>query len=204
MRHCSRVVLSLLFLLSGCAGTIRSEVTAFHEWPDHERPVELRDKSFTFERSRDQENNLEHRAYENLVRAELLRLGFVDAADPRAARLKVSTRYGMSVRDLRVIEPVLVDSWYGPRWHRYGPFYDPFWPGVPVVMQRDVTYQVFTRQLQVTLAQPDGRKLFEVTVRSEGSNGSLPAVMPYLVRSAFNEFPGKSGVPRVVTQKMEQ
>jgi hypothetical protein len=48
----------------------------------------------------------------------------------------------------------------------------------------------------------NGRKLFDTTVVSEGSNGSLPAVMPYLVRSAFTDFPGKSGVPRQVELKM--
>jgi hypothetical protein len=198
-------VMALCLLLGGCASTIQSEVTAFHEWP-----VEMRDKSFAFDRARDQENNLEYRTYENLVRAELLRLGFLEAADMRAARLKVALRYGMDVRDMRVIEPVIVDAfgspWYGPRWQRYGPlnpFYDPFWPGIPVVQQRESNFQLFTRRLHVLMSQAaDSRKLFDVTVKSEGSNGSLAAVMPYMVRSAFAEFPGRSGVPRVVSLKM--
>src|SRR5215210_1386509 len=61
---------ALCMLMAGCATTIQSEVTAFHEWPD-----QLPDKSFVFERSAAQENNLEYRSYENLVRAELIRLG---------------------------------------------------------------------------------------------------------------------------------
>jgi hypothetical protein len=202
------ILLSALFLLlAGCASTIQSEVTAFHEWP-----AEVSDKSFAFERTREQENNLELRAYENLVRGELLRLGFREAPEARA-RLKVALRYGITVRDLRVIEPILVDAgygwpWYGPRWHRYGafnPYYDPFWPGTPVVQQVESRYQVYTRQLQLWIAQKaDGKKLFDVTVKSEGSNGSLAAVMPYLVHSAFSEFPGRNGVPRVVTLKMKE
>jgi hypothetical protein len=199
---------AICLLLAGCASTIQSEVTAFHDWP-----AELRDKSFTFERTREQENNLELRAYENLVRGELLRLGFTDAPDTRSARLKVALRYGITVRDLRVIEPIVVDAaygwpWYGPRWHRYGafnPYYDPFWPGMPVVRQVESNYQIYTRQLQVLISQTaDGKKLFDVTVRSEGSNPSLATVMPYLVHSAFSEFPGKNGVPRVVTSKMKE
>jgi hypothetical protein len=202
------LVAALCLLLGGCASTIQSEVTAFHEWP-----AALNDKSFVFERNRDQENNLELRAYETLVRGELLRLGFVEAAEARSARLKVAVRYSINARDVRVIEPVIVDSWYGspwygPRWHRYGPlnpYYDPFWPGIPIVEQRESRFTLFTRELNVAIAQAvDARKLFDVTVKSEGTNGSLATVMPYMVHSAFAEFPGKSGVPRVVSLKMKK
>jgi hypothetical protein len=192
---------ALALLLSGCATTIKSEVTVFHEWPSY-----VQDKSYVFERSRDQENDLEYRNYENLVRAELKRLGFVEAPDIRSARLKAWIGYGIDVRDVRVIYPVVVDPyWYGPAWRGfYGPFYDPFWFGPPVVERREENYQVFTRRFRFTLAQTsDGKKVYDVTVVSEGGNGSLAAVMPYLVRAAFADFPGKSGVPRVVELKMK-
>jgi hypothetical protein len=42
-----------------------------------------------------------------------------------------------------------------------------------------------------------------VTVKSEGTNSSLAAVMPYLVRSAFAEFPGENGVPRQIELKIK-
>jgi hypothetical protein len=199
----------LCLLLAGCATTIQSEVTALHEWP-----ANMPDKSFVFERSKEQDTNLEYRSYENLVRGELLRLGFSDAANLQSARLKVTMGYNMNVRDVRVVEPVIVDPWYGPpfygpRWHGgygyYGPFYDPFWYGAPLVGQRDTRFQLFTRQLNVTIAQTaDAKKLYDVTVNSEGTNGSLAAVMPYMVRSAFADFPGKSGVPRRVELKMKE
>jgi hypothetical protein len=199
-------------LLTGCATTsVQSNVTAFHEWP-----AELKDKSYVFERTPEQDNNLEYRNYENLVRNELKRLGFTEAGNAKAAQLKASLEYGVSVRDVRVIEPVAVAPyWPGPFWgppwpgyYRrgyYGPFYDPFWYGPPMIEQRDVSFQVFTRQLKVKLARvSDNRNLYEVTVVSEGTNGSLPVVMPYMVRSAFADFPGPSGVPRRIELKMEQ
>ncbi|MDB5762164.1 MAG: hypothetical protein JWQ21_1159 [Herminiimonas sp.] len=208
MQRCMTVLIALLCLwLAGCATTIQSNVTAFHEWP-----AELRDKSFVFERTRKQDNNLEYRSYENLLRGELLRLGFMEAADPRSARLKVSMFYNISARDVLVVQPVAVDPWYGspfygPRWSRYGyysPFYDPFWYGPPLVEQRETQFQLFTRRLKVMIAQvSDSRNLYDVTVDSEGSNGSLAAVMPYLVRSAFVEFPAANGVPRRVELKMQ-
>ncbi len=202
-------ITALCLLLAGCATTIQSEVTAFHDWP-----ADLRDKSFVFERSHEQENNLEYNSYENLVRDELRRLGFIDAADSKSAKLKVAMQYSMQVRDVRVVQPVLVDPyWYGspfygygrrwPGYGYYGPFYDPFWYGPPIVEQRDIRYQLFTRQLKIGIAQAsDFKKLYDVTVNSEGTNDSLAAVMPYMVRSAFADFPGRNGVPRRIEMRM--
>lgn len=205
-----RVLLALIYtllgvLLAGCATpTIRSEVTAFHDWPANQQYQNVR---YMFERSKEQENNLEYRNYENLVRAELNRLGFREAADSKSADVKVSLSYDIKVRDVRIIEPVLVNPyWYGPAWRGYyGPFYDPFWFGPPMVERRDVSYQLFTRELKIVLARAsDGKRLQEITVVSEGTNGSLAAVMPYMVRAAFADFPGKSGLPRRVELKMDQ
>lgn len=206
MRHRVTVLIAVLcVLLAGCATTIRSEVIAFNEWP-----ADLPDKSFVFERTKEQENDLEYRNYENLVRQELLRLGFVEAADPRSARLKVTVSYSIHVRDVRVVQPVIVDPWYGPpffgpNWgYGYSPFYDPFWYGPPIVEQRESRYQLFTRQLRIVIAQAaDSKRLYDVSVASEGTNGALAAVMPYMIRSAFTDFPGPSGVPRQVDLKMK-
>jgi len=198
-------------LLAGCATTIRSEVTAFHE-----SPLDLADKSFTFERSAAQDNDLEYRSYENLVREQLLRLGFSSAGKNQASALKVTLRYGIDSRDVRVVEQVPVDPyWYGapfygpffgPPW-RYGyysPFYDPFWYGAPLMVPRETNYQLFTRRLNIAIARAaDGRKLYDVSVNSEGRIGSLPAVMPAMIRAAFADFPGPNGVPRQIDLKLD-
>lgn len=191
-------------LLAGCATTIRSDVTAFHEWP-----AALPDKSYVFERTREQNDSLEYRSYENLVRAELSRLGFTEAPAATKPALKAAISYSIQGRDVREVYPVAVNPypyWYGPAWRGYyGPFYDPFWYGPPIVEQRMSQYQLFTRQLRIALARiSDGKKLYETTVVSEGTNGTLAAVMPYLVRSAFADFPGPSGVPRRIELKMKQ
>jgi hypothetical protein len=191
--------LILVLLLSGCATTIQSEVTAFHEWPTY-----VQDKTYVFERTPEQENNLEYRNYANLVQAELKRLGFTEAPDLRSARLKASFGYSNTARDVHVVYPVVVDPyWYAPPWRGYySPFYDPFWYGPPRVERREENYQVFTRQFRFTLAQTnDGKKVYDVTVVNEGTRGSLAGVMPFMVRAAFADFPGKSGVPHVVEMK---
>lgn len=200
---------SLLLLLGGCATVVSSNVTAFNEWP-----ADLPNKSFVFEHTDAQNNDLEYRNYEGLVRTELQRLGFVQQDNAAAAQLKVALKYEITARDVHVVEPVVADPmWYGPYgpygWGRYGPryfdpFYDPFWYGPQVVGQREYDYQLFLRRLNVTITRAaGGQKLYDVSVSSEGKMSSLPAVMPYLVRSAFTDFPGKSGVPHVVKIKVE-
>lgn len=213
-RIISLCLASLLLLLGGCATVVSSNVTAFNEWP-----ADLPNKSFAFEHTEAQSNDLEYRNYEGLVRTELQRLGFVQQ-DGGAAQLKVALKYDISARDVHVVEPVVADPmWYGPYgWGRPGfygpgfygprfndPFYNPLWYGPQVIGQREYDFQLFLRRLNVTITRAaGGQKLYDVSVSSEGKVGSLPAIMPYLVRSAFTDFPGKSGVPHVVKLKVEE
>lgn len=203
-------ILTSCVVLSACSTMIKTEVTAFHEWPQ-----DLQDKSYAFVQSKEQANNLEYRNYQNLVRAELQRLGFAERASAPPAKLMVTMEYSMEARDVRVVEPVAVDPYpwygsgfYGPYWPHYGyyhPFAYPYWYGPPIIEQRESRYRLFTRQLKLGIARAsDGKKLHDMTVKSEGTNDSLPAVMPYMIRSAFKEFPGQSGVPRTISLKMDE
>ncbi|MFJ2987817.1 DUF4136 domain-containing protein [Collimonas sp. NPDC087041] len=197
---------ALMLLLGGCATVIRSDVTAFNEWP-----ADLPNKSYVFERTAAQENDLEYKNYESLVGAELQRLGFAQPAGGATPQLKVALKYDIASREVFASEPVVADPMWGPYgpygWGRpgfYSPFYDPFWYGPQVVGQRTFNYQLFQRRLNITITSAiNGKKLYDVTVTSEGKINSLPAVMPYLVRSAFTEFPGKSGVPHTVELKVD-
>jgi hypothetical protein len=193
-------------LLSGCASQkIRSDVTVFEQWPGG-----LQGAPITFARTEAQNNDLEYHTYENLVATELHRIGFVDAGPGRQAKIKVAIGYGITGRDVRVVQPVVVDPfwpqysywpYYGPRWRRY-PFYEPFWYG-PTVAYQESQYEVFHRHLKVMLSDAETNKtLYDVTVVSVGNNGNLATVMPYLVRSAFLEFPGKNGTSRRVELEM--
>lgn len=191
-------------MLSGCAGTIvRSEVTAFHE-----QGIDFGDKTYVFSRDAQQGNDLEYRSYENLVRAELQRLGFAEAA---AGTLRVGIRYQVDARDMRVIEPMVVDPWYGPGFGRYrypygfyGPYADPFWFAPPLVQPVERRFVSYNRKLEISIARAaDARNLVQIVVNSQGQNPSLAAVMPAMVQSAFADFPGPSGVPRVLEVKVE-
>lgn len=193
----------MLAVLSGCASTITSQVTAFHDWP-----AAGPERSFFIDDSKHQ-NDLEFKNYAELVRAQLLQLGFRDGAP--APVLKVTLDYSSNGRDVREVYPVQTNPWYDSPWGPFGPFpgryyrhpfYNP-WYGVPMIEYREQRYALFNHQLRVEISRVrDGKKLYDVTVTSENRNVPLAAAMPYLVKSAFADFPGPSGVPRTVELKM--
>ncbi|MFY0022159.1 hypothetical protein ABTQ05_19735 [Acinetobacter baumannii] len=67
------------------------------------------------------------------------------------------------------------------------------------------SYPVFLRRLQIGISQAsDGKKLFDVVVDSEGQRAGLTAAMPAMVRAAFEDFPGPSGVTRHIRIKVDK
>jgi hypothetical protein len=187
-------------LLGGCATTVRSHVTTFQQWP-----ATLPDKTYVFDAPAPQDDTLEFRAYQNLVRGELNALGFHDAGAAGTPTLAVSMRVMTTDIPVRVVE-VVPASYYGyygwGRSHHFGMWggwYDPFWYG-PYLDHIEHEYR---RDLQVGIRSlPDNRRLFDVTVRNLSRNESTPAIMPALVHSAFADFPGPNGQARVVEVKL--
>ncbi|HEU4853434.1 MAG TPA: DUF4136 domain-containing protein [Telluria sp.] len=211
MKRLAMVFLAgMVLLLSGCATTVRSNVTAFHNWP-----ADLPDKTYVLEAPSPQDDTLEYRAYQNLVRGELARHGFQEVSADRNPTLGVTLRFMTTVVPVRVIEvdyPHMYTSmrlgyfhprrrgywggWYSPFW------YDPFWYGMPDYTET-IKYN-YHREVQVSIkSRRDGRRLFDVTVRNQSRVESTPSIMPVLVASAFAEFPGPSGVSRVIQYKLE-
>lgn len=196
---------ALALLLGGCATTIRSDVTTFHQWP-----AQLADKTYAFEAPPPQDDTLELRSYQNLVRAQLGKLGFQEATGKPA--LKVSMRFTTTDVPIRVIQAI--DPFFYPSaryayypFHRrshwggwYSPFYDPFWSGMP--QYQVVERHAYQREVQVAIkSASDNRRLFDVTVHNQSSQPSTPLVMPALVQSAFEGFPGPNGVARRIELK---
>jgi len=199
---------ALALLLGGCATTIRSDVTTFHQWP-----AQIADKSYVFEVPPASEETLEWRSYQELVRGQLARQGFTDAEGATPA-LSVSMRFMTTVIPVRVLEPVMTPYFYpssrfgyrgyGRRYWGgwYSPFYDPFWGPYPAYQSSIEEH--YRRELQVSIKSArDGKRLFDVTVHNTSRNMSTPDIMPALVQSAFEGFPGPSGVARRVELKQE-
>ena len=208
MKYLAILMTALTVLLTGCATTIRSDVTAFHDWP-----AQLNDKSYVFEAPAAEDDTLEYRSYQNLVRAELAKHGFGEASGPDTAKLRVAMSFGttdIAERVLQATDPF----WYGPgywpgrygyrygAWPGYGRFgYSPFWGG-PMEVEESVRFK-FDRKLRITINERSGRKLYDVSVHSTSGKRATPQVMPAMVASAFADFPGRSGVPRQVEVQVQ-
>ena len=190
-------------LLGGCATTIRSDVTTFHQWP-----AQIEDKSYVFDTPPAMDNTLEYQSYQNLVRGQLAQLGFREA-NAGAARLKVAMRFTTTEVPVRVIEPAapMFHAYphygFGPRFGPRGrfarfhhPFYDPFWSPFPAY-HVSIEHQ-YRRELQVSIKDAGDKRLFDVTVHNTSRELSTPTVMPALVHSAFAGFPGPNGAVRRV------
>jgi Domain of unknown function (DUF4136) len=200
------VVLVGLFalLLAGCASTLRSDVTSFQQWPANTAGA-----TYAFARIGKQGESLEHKTYEDLVRAELGRLKLVPVPAGSAARFSVSLDYGIATQTVRSREPVWDDRiyWHPPYYHGtlgWRPGYwarDPFGPSV--VGYKTIYRDVSTRRLRLDISEGSA-KVFEASATSSGSGKALAAVMPFLVRSVFEGFPGTNGQVRVIDYDVDK
>ncbi|USX28002.1 DUF4136 domain-containing protein [Oxalobacteraceae bacterium OTU3CINTB1] len=210
MKYLAILATAAVMLLSGCATTIRSNVTAFNDWP-----ADLPDKTYAFEAPQGADDTLEYRSYQVLVSNELGKLGFRQAAEGQQPKLLVGMKYVTIDHPVRVLEAddPFMGSYWGPGYGRYGwgysrwgygyrpYFYDPFRFHTMRVEER-IKHQ-YQRQLRVTINTTTGRKLYDVTVQNTSLIQATPYVMPALVQSAFTGFPGQSGVPRRVDLKID-
>ncbi len=219
MKSLAILVAAGSLLLGGCATTIRSDVTVFHQWP-----VELQDKSYVFDTPAPAEDTLEYRSYQGLVASELSRLGFAAAGSSEQAQLRVDMAFTTIDRPTRVLQAADPFWASGPYWGGYGgaygwpyrgyypsryryrhwafrPYYDPWMFGP--MEYREVILHNYERKLNVSIADKAGKKLYDVTVQNTSRRQSTPAVMPLLVQSAFTGFPGESGKAKRVDLELK-
>ncbi len=191
--------LLVLCALGACASgpqLIHTEVTTYNDWSS--LPAE---KSYVFSRTLEFQNSLELRSYEDMVRDELTLQGFRLATDQNRAQLTVTLRPSISTTQVRVRDPWPVDPFWRPfggGWYGRGGFgwYDPYWSFPSAYSDND--FDVYHRRLELDIDSKTaaGRRYYEGRVESTGQSGSLPAVMPYLIRALFTDFPGNSGQTR--------
>ncbi|MES2626485.1 MAG: DUF4136 domain-containing protein [Pseudomonadota bacterium] len=184
-------------VLSGCTSTLSSDVVTFHDGALHEgetiRVVAIDPAKVP---------SLEFRSYANLVNEELRKIGYTPVTDENSiAQLLAEVDYSVESGEslVNVNDPT--------RYARYhfslGRFYDPFYLGVYDPWGSDIvsTTPTFVRNLQLNIVTNDETKthIFEGRVQSNGIHNQLPEIMPYLVTAMFSNFPGESGVTKVVT-----
>ena len=197
-----KILFSLLavgvILCSGCASTVTSQVTTFHEWSN-----DLKEKSFMIEALPGQENNPEYKHYATMLREKLRSMGFVNGKDLNSSDLKVIMEYDTLVSEMQ-LPMAFWGLRYDPFWQihyarfyrRYAFFY-PYYFGRPdsfyVMPEFNVT-RYFLHQLAISIAdQKSGKTLANIKVSTEQISPRIARQMPYLIESAFKEFPGENG-----------
>ncbi len=212
-----------LALAAGCATTVTTQVTPFHELTGS-----LEGQRFVIVPTAEQQDSLEFGAYADLVRQALVAKGLVNAGNDRAsADLGVSMSYEVIGRggDLRPITGTTGSIGFGAGSGGFSGGGIGIGIGFPigggssgdVAFQR--TLQVRIDRLRVDNGQPaapapdptsppgmpaPATRVFEARAISEGESASIAPVMRAMVHAIFDEFPGESGRTRVVSVPLSE
>jgi len=197
MRHLTRILLlaPLLALLTSCAGTLRSDVVTFHEgvMPYGETiRVEAVDTALS--------GSLEFQHYADMIRKELGRLGYTPVPAGEPTQLVARVAYSVSEGQTE-IRSYPNNNGFARYQFWYGHYHTPYYYGFSTDWEPEIySYTVFNRKLEIDIQQAtDGKVLFEGRVQSLGREREIAKVMPYLVTAMFTNYPGESGVTKVVT-----
>lgn len=217
------IILAAAVSLVGCAGLgqrIESTVTVFHQLPSSVLPT----GTYAVVPWREADsNNLEFQAYAEQVRARLVSYGAQVVPAGQPAKYAVFLEFGID--DGRTVS----SSYAIPQWGVTGstssnttgtitrvgstsyvnatttstPTY-----GVTGYSQGTVNATVYRRFMNMDIVdvsemggQP--KKIFQSRLKSEGSCGMMPTLVPLFVSAVFESFPGESGKGRTVRQAMQ-
>jgi len=203
-------------LLSGCAGTLRSDISAFHRLGQAEGPATQGSapRFAVVPVDSEQAQSLEFQSYAALVSEQLRARRWIEVPLDEAS-LRVSFRYGSGTAQSVLIGDAS-SGFYGSYgvWSRTGPGFprgSAVGMGFPIgAFPRDLPRDVrviYLRELSLRVeraavgginSSPVSERLYEATVRSQGNSYSLATVMPAMIRALFADFPGPSGVERSV------
>ena len=208
-------VLVLLFVLLGGCATVETTVSAFHEL---EQP--LSGVTYVLIPTNEQEGSLEFQSYAKLVKSELGKRGMTETPFDQA-KYAIYMIYGIDDgKQVVASYPIFGQTGtnrsyttgtvtsYGNTASYSGTTYKT--PIYGVVGSGARTDTVFKRYLNIDIIDiaksGNGKvqKVYEGKAISSGSSGQLAPVMPAIVRSVFEDFPGKSGASRTIQQPFKQ
>lgn len=199
-----------LLVLSACQTAVQSDVVTFHQ-----EPLPMGESIKVRAANPEKEGSLEFRRYAELVVQHLRDIGYdpLPLGSDAPSELIAEFDYEISQGPTEV---VVSDRRLYSRYHFHlGRFYDPFYFGLydswdpffsgPVFSDPFFTdaqtIDSFVRRLELNIIDPEPQRerIFEGRVESVGPRSELPEVMPYMITAMFTNFPGESGVTKVVT-----
>lgn len=190
--HFGLIALSLS-LMSGCASSLSAQVTRYQQWP-----ANAAGEHYRIVASDTQKNNLPFSAYADMVRAAIGATGLVEAQGAGPVRFELTLDYGSPVERhwvQRQVSPYYYDGmggFYRPPFDgRFSPWGG--WVVEPPV--QDVPIDLYKNTLTVTIRDraDHDREVYRATAVSLSQSDNLTAIMPYLARAVFDQFPGRNG-----------
>ena len=203
IRLCMALLVSAL--LGACASPITTRVTSFNQWP-----ADVAGSTFSFISPMDTTRELEQATYESHVQTALEKQGLRRAPPGQLGRIQAEVLAGSHSEEKTWLQPVYQDH------HVFLPPYrdaagrvfpgawapDPFGPRYVGDRQVSRTMRISNLRLRLldTRGSPPGKPhtVFESRASYEGDSDDLPALVPYLVRAVFDDFPGQNGRMRTV------
>jgi hypothetical protein len=193
----------LLGALSACAGTkyVVSDVTRFHTMPGS-----ASGQTFAIVAvGEEQEQSLAFKQYADQLNSKLSALGlqqYKGANGPVEADFVVTLKYNVAgpspdVKGRGSNFNMSFGYDYFSRPFGYGVTYAPY--------DRTSTTQLFVRRVELdmykggTYATDRQERVFEGRAVSQGRNGHVETVMPYVLDAILKDFPGASGKTRTVS-----
>ena len=199
-------------LLAGCANTLHTQVTNFQAWPQ-----DAAGSSFSIATATAAESGkwgeLERQSYEAQVAQALQAQGLKPAAAGSKARFQATLRLDTRSENRTYSEPVYLPAYAAPYGNSYwggGVWGDPYFedgvfarPWLPVYagerrynIALDIhllSVRIVDQQRSKTAGSDAGPVVFEAAAQYAGEPRPMPQLMPYLVRSVFDGFPGQNG-----------
>ena len=187
------MVLVLVTGLGGCASKFKSDVSSWHQLP---RP---NGESFVIiAKDPGKSGSIEFSHYAEYLSQSLMRVGYHPARSNETPNLVVRMDYGMSHprSDVRSTGVQLGVGYHGYHPWGYGPYgYGGTFDGPDIR-----TIPLYNRffMMEIAPAREGAENIYESKVISEGRDNRLEIVVPLLIDSLFQDFPGPSGVTRDV------
>jgi len=205
----------IVLLFSGCAKYVETDISVFHELKPSQSG-----SSYVIVSSKEQTGSLEFQSYAMQVKAELKRYGMVESLYGKA-KYAIYLSYGIDsgksvVSSYPVYGPTGIGSSYstgtivshGNTSSFTGVTFNT--PNYGVVGSENRTGILFTGYFNMDILDiaksADGKphKVYEGRAVSYGEMGVLAPIMPAMIRSLFEDFPGQSGISKRIRQPLEK
>ena len=186
------------FFIISCTRDIDCTVTAFHE-----RPLPQGETIRIEPIDPAEWGSLEFKEYAAMIATQLKAVGYTPVGKGDAAELVAEIDYKIDSGKTAITRR---SSSYVRYHFYYGHYYRPYYHGLYDYWEPPFYSEtVYNRSLSMNIVKAEGQKgpgrkvLFESWVLSTGRENKLHGIMPYLVTAMFTNFPGESGVSKIIT-----